>query len=296
MVRNRSLGGRAADVIIYVILVLTCVVCLVPLLNTLALSLSSSVAASSGDVLLWPLDFTLASYQNIVGDIAFLKSLGISFARTGVGTAFSFILMVMMAYPLSKSSKEFRFRNVFMWLMIGAMLFSGGLIPLYMVVNSLHLIDSFWSMILPCAVPVFNVILIMNYMKGLPKSVEESASIDGANPWQILFHIVLPMSIPVLTTVTLFTAVGHWNQFFDAMIYMNSPGKWPVQTYIQSLNVVMQSMSTITDPEEIQRLMQISGVTFNAAKVFVAMLPILIVYPFVQRFFVGGIVMGAVKE
>lgn len=296
MVRNRSAGSTIADCIIYIILGIACLVCLLPLINTLALSFSDSVAASSGKVFFWPINFTLESYRRIVEDSAFLRALGVSFARTAVGTVFSFCIMVLMAYPLSKSKKEFRFRGVYMWLLIGAMLFSGGLIPLYMVVNSLQLIDSFWSMILPCAVPIFNVILVMNYMRGLPKEIEESASIDGANPWQSLFKIVLPICVPVLTTVTLFTAVGHWNNFFDAMIYMNNPSKWPVQTYIYSLNISAQSMSTMTNPEEIARLMEISGVTFNAAKVFVAMIPIIVVYPFVQRFFVGGIVMGAVKE
>lgn len=296
MVQNHSLSGKIANVIIYFVLSLICLLCLVPIINTLALSFSSSVGAASGKVFLWPVDFTLASYQNILRDSAYLRALGISFLRTAVGTAISLVITVLMAYPLSKAASEFRCRNVYMWLLIFAMLFSGGLIPLYMVVNALGLIDSFWSMILPCAVPIFNVILVMNYMRGLPKAVEESAMIDGANPWQILVHIILPISTPVLMTVTLFTAVGHWNQYFDAMIFMNSPTNWPVQTYIQSLNMTMQSMTTITDPEEIKRLMQISGVTFNAAKVFVAMLPILIVYPFVQRFFVGGIVLGAVKE
>lgn len=296
MVKNQSIGGIVADVIIYIILGLACIVCLIPLINTLALSFSGSVAASSGKVFFWPIDFTLESYRRIVQDFAFIRSLGVSFARTAIGTAFSFFLMILMAYPLSKSKKEFRFRGVYMWLLIGAMLFSGGLIPVYMVVNSLKLIDSFWSMIIPCAIPIFNVILIMNYMRGLPKEVEESAAIDGANPWQSLFQIVVPMCVPVLTTVTLFTAVGHWNNFFDAMIYMNNPDKWPVQTYIYSLNLSAQSMATMTDPKEIARLMEISGVTFNAAKVFVAMIPIIVVYPFVQRFFVGGIVMGAVKE
>lgn len=287
---------KPGNVIIYIIMVITCIVCLLPIINTLAISFSSSVAAASGDVFLLPIDFTLASYQNIISDSAYIRALGVSFLRTGVGTTFSFVVMVLMAYPLSKSSKEFHKRNFYMWMLIGAMLFSGGLVPTYMLINSLGLIDSFWVMILPCAVPIFNVILIMNYMRGLPKEVEESARVDGANPWQILLKIILPMSKPVLTTVTLFTAVGHWNAFFDGMIYMNSPSKWPVQTYIQALNVTMQSFATITDPKEIERMLQISGVTFNAAKIFVAMVPILVVYPFVQRFFVNGIVMGAVKE
>ncbi len=295
MVRSKKLSGRISNVIIYFILILIITICLIPIINTLALSLSSSIAANAGKVFLWPVDFTVASYGQILNDSAYLRALIVSFARTIIGTMVTFVIIVLMAYPLSKSSKIFPMHNIYLWFIIGAMLFSGGLIPTYMVVFKLGLINSFWSMIIPCAVPVFNVILIMNYMKGLPAEVEESSQMDGASPFTNLIHIVVPMCKPVLATVALFTASGHWNQYFDAMIYMNDPSKWPVQTYIQSLNVSLQQMSTVTDPNEIARLMKISGVTFNSAKVFVAMIPILFVYPFVQKFFVGGIVMGAVK-
>ncbi len=295
MVRSKTFGGRLADGIIYFILVLIIVICLIPIINTLALSLSSSTAANAGKVFLWPVEFTKASYQQILEDSAYLKAIMVSFARTIVGTAVTFVVIVLMAYPLSKTTKAFPIRNIYMWFLIGAMLFSGGLIPTYLVVYKLGLINSFWSMILPCAVPIFSVILIMNYMKGLPAEVEESSQIDGASPLTTLIQIIMPMSKPVLATVALFTASGHWNQYFDAMIYMNNPEKWPVQTYIQSLNVSVQQIASVTDPNEIARLLKISGVTFNASKVFVAMIPILIVYPFVQKFFVGGIIMGAVK-
>ncbi len=295
MVRSKKFNGRIADIIIYFILILIIIICLIPIINTLALSLSSSIAANAGKVFLWPVDFTMASYDQIINDSAYLRALIVSFARTIVGTTVTFVIIVFMAYPLSKSAKIFPKRNIYLWFIIGAMLFSGGLIPTFMVISKLGLINSFWSMIIPCAVPVFSMILIMNYMKGLPAEVEESSQIDGASPLTTLVHIIVPMSKPVLATVALFTASGHWNQYFDAMIYMNDPSKWPVQTYIQSLNVSVQQISSVTDPNEIARLLKISGVTFNAAKVFVAMIPILIVYPFVQKFFVGGIVMGAVK-
>jgi ABC-type glycerol-3-phosphate transport system permease component len=295
MVRSKKLSGRIADIIICFILLLIIIICLIPIINTLALSLSSSVAANAGKVFLWPVDFTIASYDQILNDSAYLRALIVSFARTIVGTMVTFVIIILMAYPLSKNSKVFPMHNIYLWFIIGAMLFSGGLIPTYMVVYKLGLINSFWSMIIPCAVPVFSAILIMNYMKGLPAEIEESSQIDGASPFTNLVYIIVPMCKPVLATVALFTASGHWNQYFDAMIYMNDPSKWPVQTYIQSLNVSVQQMSSVTDPNEIARLMKISGVTFNSAKVFVAMIPILIVYPFVQKFFVGGIVMGAVK-
>lgn len=296
MVTNKNVVSKIFDGIIYFVLIIICLLCLVPLINTLALSFSSSGAANAGKVLLFPVDFTVASYEKILGDSAYLRSIGVSFLRVIVGTAVSFVIIVTMAYPLSKSKKTFRLRNIYMWAVVSTMLFSGGLIPLYMMVFNLKLINSFWALILPCAVPVFNVILVMNYMKGLPGSVEESAELDGAKPWTILIKIIIPMCKPVLATVTLFTAVNHWNQYFDGMIYLNSPAKWPVQTYIQSLQTNLSELATMTDPDEIARLLQVSGITFNAAKVFVALLPVIIVFPFVQKYFIGGIVLGAVKE
>ena len=176
------------------------------------------------------------------------------------------------------------------------MLFSGGLIPWYITIKSFGLIDTIWALVLPVAVPVFNVILLMNYFRGLPKELEESAGIDGAGAWQMLLKIFLPVSVPVLATITLFSVVGHWNSFFDGMILMNKKVNWPLQTYVQQLVVSLQSIMNVTDPEEQKRMLETSNKTFNAAKVFVSMIPILAIYPFLQRYFIGGIVLGSVKE
>lgn len=177
------------------------------------------------------------------------------------------------------------------------MMFNGGIVPNFMLVKSLHLMDTIWALILPGAVPIFNVILLMNFFKAIPHSLEEAAIIDGANPIQILLKVFLPMSKAALATIVLFCVVNHWNAFFDGKIYINSLEKLPLQTYIQSLVVDLnpEQMASMTE-EQLNEQMKMSSLTFNSAKVVVSMLPILIIYPFLQRYFVTGIVMGAVKE
>src|SRR5690606_18395248 len=150
-------------------------------------------------------------------------------------------------------------------------------------------------LVLPTAVPVFNVILLMNFFRGIPKELEEAAYMDGAGAWQILIKIFIPISTPAIATVTLFSVVSHWNSFFDGMILMNKMENWPLQTYIQQLVVSLDSLMNTNDPEELKRLMVVSNKTLNAAKVIISMIPILIIYPFLQRYFVKGIVIGSIK-
>ena len=198
-----------------------------------------------------------------------------------------------MAYPLSKSKKRFRAREIYMKIVIFAMLFNGGVIPLFMVVSKLHLNNTIWSLVLPGAVPVFNVILLINFFKGVPESLDEAARIDGAGPITVLLKVYLPISLPALATVGLFAIVNHWNDFFSGLVYMNKTSMYPLQTYIQQLSV---DMSQITDPEQLKRFAQVSNKTLDAAKIVVSTIPLLIIYPFLQKYFVSGIVIGAVKE
>ena len=168
--------------------------------------------------------------------------------------------------------------------------------PTYIVVSQLGLMDSLWALILPGAVPIWNCILLMNFFKNLPDELEEASFIDGAQPVQILVSIYLPISLPALATVILFSLVGHWNEFFSGMIYMNSAQNYPLATYISTMVNITKDLSTITDPDELQTLMKTSDTTVNSAKIFISMVPILIVYPFVQKYFVTGLVVGSVKE
>lgn len=288
--------NRIVDWTIYFILSLIAFFSIAPILNTLAISFSGKIPAMSGQVFFWPVEFNLNAYESIMNDRNFFISFGVSIKRVLLGGAINFIITILMAYPLSKSAKLFPGRNVYMWFVIFCMLFSGGLIPWYMTIYSLGLLDSIWALVLPTAVPVFNVILLMNFFRGIPKELEEAANMDGAGPWKTLSVIFVPISLPALATVTLFSIVGHWNAFFDGMILMHHKENWPLQTYIQQLIISVNSIMNTTDPEEIKRLTNMSSQLLNSAKVMVSMVPILLIYPFLQKYFVSGIVLGAVKE
>lgn len=295
MVQNRRVGARIFYAAILVILGILTFSCLYPLWYTFCVSVSAKAAASSGQVTIWPVGFTLASYQEIMGDSAFLNSFWISIKRTVLGTSVSMIVMVMLAYPLSKNQREFRARNVLIWIVIFCMVFHGGTIPWYLTMQNYGLIDNIWGLVLGGSLPVFNVILIMNFFRNLPKDLEEAASIDGAGPWQTLLQIVVPCSVPVLATVMLFVSVYHWNEFFQGLVLTSGEAHYPLQTYIKQM-VVNIPMSGDLSPEALAQLDQLSNKSLDAAKVFIAIIPMLIVYPFLQKYFVNGITLGAVKE
>jgi ABC-type glycerol-3-phosphate transport system permease component len=200
----------------------------------------------------------------------------------------------MTAFALSRAKQYFPQRNIYMWFLVFNMLFHGGLVPTYMLISELKLIDTLWVLVLPGAVPIFSIIILMNYMRNLPDELFESARIDGAGPWTIMVRIAIPLAVPSIATITLFSVVGHWNAWFDGAIYINSLSKVPLQTYIRSFITIIQDTSNLS-PEELERWNEISGKTFNAAKIFVSMLPVMIIYPFLQKFFVTGLVLGSVK-
>ena len=285
--------NKLIDTVVWLIVILMTLCCLLPLLNTLAISFSNNSAVNANQVGILPVGFTLSSYKKLLEDNQFWRSAWISVLRVVLGTGLNMLMMILLAYPLSKSKNRFASRDIYMKLVIFAMLFNGGLIPGYIIVSKLHLLNTIWALVLPGAVPVFNVILLMNFMKGLPEALEEAAVIDGASEWTILTRVVLPISKPGLATVALFCIVNHWNDYFQGLIYMRTPSKYPLQTYIQQLTI---DVSQITDPQQMIYFMTISTRTLNAAKIVVATVPLLVIYPFLQRYFVTGIVIGAVKE
>lgn len=293
MVTERSALSRLFNGLNVVVLILTMLLCLLPVWYTLSISLSDKAAAAAGHVFLWPKGFTFDSYRTIVNDSQFLKSFFISVQRVVYGSAISFFAILLMSYPLSKTSKEFRPRNIIMWLLIFAMLFNGGLVPWYLTMKTLGMINSIWGLVLGGGLPVFNVILVMNYIRNMPKELEESALIDGAGPWRILFSILLPLAMPVLATVLVFTIVYHWNEFFQGLVLMNKADHYPLQSYIRQVAVVIDP--TKMDEESVKRMSSLSNQTLNAAKIFISMLPLLVIYPFLQKYFVKGITLGSVK-
>jgi putative aldouronate transport system permease protein len=296
MVRETTAASKVFDVILIIFLASIALLCILPLWYTLMVSLSQKSAAAAGIVRLWPVGFNLVSYQQIMKDSSFFLSFWVSIKRVVLGASLSFIVTVLMAYPLSKSTKDFFMRNILMWTLVFTMLFHGGLIPLYQTVKAYGLIDNIWVLVLSGGVPMFNVILVINFFRNLPKELEEAALVDGAGPWYTLFKLFIPLSVPVLATITLFSIVGHWNEFFSGLVFMTKPDHYPLQTYIRQMVVQMDLTQLENDPETLKRLSEISNQTLNAAKIFIAMLPILAVYPFLQRFFIHGITLGSVKE
>jgi len=294
VVTNRSPGRKIFVAFNYTFLLFISVLCLMPIVHILALSFSSGSAAAAGQVTLWPVDFTTAAYENVFGKPEYLRAFWVSIQRVVLGTSISMVLMIITAYPLSKDNRQLRLRTLYAWVFVFTILFSGGLIPSYLTVKSLGLIDTLWALVLPTAIPVFNVILLLNFYRSLPKELEESARIDGASHFTTLWKIYVPLSLPALATTGLFTMVGHWNSWFDGMLYMNHTENYPLQTFLQT--VIIKMDFRFIKAENVELLLKLSDRTSRAAQIFVAAFPILIVYPFLQRFFIKGIVMGSVKE
>ncbi len=268
-------------------------ICLIPLIHIFALSLSSSAIAATGSVSLWPKGFTLNSYHFVANRPSFWTAMGVSLERIAIGGTVNLLLVILVAYPLSKERNEFRPRTFYAWAFFFTMIFGGGMIPTYMVIKQLGLLDTIWALVLPGAVPIFNVVLLLNFFRQVPKELSEAAFIDGAGHWVTLWRIYVPVSIPSLATILLFTLIGHWNSWFDGLLYMNRPEHYPLQSYIQTV-VVQRNFSSITQ-DEARLMTTISDKTLRSAQIFLGSLPIIMVYPFLQRFFVKGIVVGSVK-
>ena len=281
---------------VFNILVLVCItlLCILPFIHLFALSLSGSAAASAGKVGLWPVDFTLKSYEFLLEKSDFIVSLGVTLKRVFLGTIINMTLVVLTAYPLSKSSSQLKYRTALAWFFVFTNFFSGGTIPNFILIRNLQLFDSIWALVLPGAVAVGNVVLLLNFFRGIPKSLEEAAMIDGASQFTILFKVFLPVSKPALATILLFTIVGHWNAWFDGILYMNSPANYPLQSYLSTLNVNINT--SLMTSEELAIMKNVSDETLKSAQIFLGTLPIMLVYPFLQKYFVKGIVLGSVKE
>lgn len=289
-----SVGDKIFRVFDYIILSLLTLSCLLPMLHVVALSFSDSVSASANKVVFIPKGFNLAAYETMLANPAFSKSFFVSVFRTIVGTAINLFITVLAAYPLSKENNELRGRKWISLFFIIPMMIGGGLIPTYLLVKNLNLIDSIWALIIPGCLPIGNVVLMMNFFRGINKSIIEAADIDGASEFAILTKIVLPLSTASIATITLFQMVGHWNDWFAATIYINDTGKWPLQTLLRHM---LKSIDISTfGAETISRLRMLSDRSFRGAMIVFATIPILCVYPFMQKHFVAGITIGSVKE
>ena len=273
--------------------------CILPFVHLLAISLSDRVPVMAGQVVFRPVGFTTAAYRFIMGNAAFIRSVVVSLQRTGLGVSVNLLLIVLTAYPLSKAVRDFRGRTVIAWYFVITMLFSGGLIPGFMVVRATGLIDSLWSLVLPGALPVFSMLVVMNYMRSLPAELQEAAYMDGANHIQTLFRVILPVSTPTLATVALFSFVGHWNSWLDGMIFMNRIENYPLQTYLRTVivdpEIFFRNVTNVTTADIATYLDLINARTSSAAQLFLGIIPILAIYPFLQKYFTTGLVLGSVK-
>ncbi|GGD70327.1 carbohydrate ABC transporter permease [Paenibacillus nasutitermitis] len=288
---HKTLPYRIFSVFNYLFLAIISIVCLLPLYHLLMVSFSDTSAANAGLVTFWPIGFTIDAYVKTFDNANFITSLWVSVERTVLGTALALTVNAIAAYALSKDNRVFRGRNVYLWYFVITMLFNAGLIPSYILILKLGLLNNLLALILPGLVSVYNLILLLNFFRTVPKELEEATFIDGAGHFRSFISIYLPISLPALATIALFTMVGHWNAYFDGLIYMKGVENLPLASFMQTL--IVQGSTTGFDPAVIANMSQR---TLRASQIFIGALPILIVYPFLQRFFVKGIVIGAVKE
>ena len=288
--KSRKIGGKVFDVFNYALLALVAFVTLYPFLYVIFASLSDPVQLMGNSAPLWkPLGFSLAAYKKVF----FNSSIYIGYANTifyvVVGTTVNIIMTCIAAYVLSR--KQFMLRRFFTLMFIFTMYFNGGLIPNYLLIKGLHLIDNRLALILPGAISTFNLMIMITGFEGIPKSLEESARIDGAGDWTILFRIIMPLAKPTIMVILLYYAVGHWNAWFNAMIYIRDASKRPLQLFLRDI-LTRNQMGAMTGQTDIEDV----GQTIKYATILVSTAPILCIYPFIQKYFVQGVMIGAVKE
>jgi putative aldouronate transport system permease protein len=290
--KYRNLSGTLFDVSNYILLSIIGIVAVLPFIYVVAGSFASDTELTQRAVFLIPKTFTLSAYKFIFSTDTILKSIWVSLYVTILGTMVNLFFTVTMAYALSK--RGLMGRNTVLNMIVFSMLFGGGLIPTYIVIRELHMIDTYWALMIPGAISAFNLIIVKNFFQELPQELEEAAKIDGCTELGLLWRIVLPLSMPVLATFTLFYAVGHWNNFFSALLYLNDPAKWPLQVMLRQIVLLSQmaagDMSTV-DPQFVKQQEQ----SIKMAVIVVGTIPILLVYPFLQKHFAKGVLIGSVK-
>jgi putative aldouronate transport system permease protein len=294
-----SFGDRLYSITIYFLLSILAFVTFYPFWNAAVISFNSGMDTMMGGITFWPRDFTFENYKIVFQDKRILNGFFISISRTVIGTFLSVLLTAIFAYGLSK--KELIGRNYYMIFCIITMFFSGGLIPTFLLVRELGLMNSFWVMIIPGLISVWNMIIFRTFFQSLPAGLEESAKMDGCGYWGIFFRVVLPLSGPVVATLSLFTAVYHWNDWFLPSIYISDPNLLPIQTTLQQIlssNIMSEQMAQL-DSSAQGRMAAMKTVTtksLSMATMMVATIPIILVYPFVQKYFVKGVLVGSLKE
>ena len=293
--KKTSMGRKVFLAVDVIVILLLCLICMAPLLNLLAYSFSASQPIIENKVFLWPKEFTLKAYQYVLESKEFWSSVSVSVKRVLLGVPLNTLLTILVAYPLSKDERQFKARKYYVAYMLTVMLFNGGLMPTYYIVSKTKLIDTVWALIIPGAVPIFNCIVLMNFFRGIPSELEESAKLDGASQWQILWRIFIPISKPSLATIILFSLINHWNSWFDGLIYSNHTTNYPLQSYLQTLVTSTTEILAQGDVKAIAKLVDINDTNMKAAQIFISVIPLMLIYPFLQKYFTTGLTMGSVK-
>ncbi len=292
-----SYADKIFDIINVIVMIILLVIFVWPLWFIVIASVSNPNEVWNGNVLLWPKGFTMAAYEAVIE----YKNIWIGYRNTifytVVGTMINLVMTVCAAYPLSR--KDFMPRNFFMFMFMLTMYFGGGLIPTYLIVNKLGMINTVWAMMIPGACSIYNVIITRTYfVNSIPGSLKDAAELDGANSFQYLVKVVLPLSKPIIAVITLYYAVGHWNDYFTALIYINKTGLMPLQSFLRDLlmsnKLTMGSSMGGLDAATVEAKMQLSQ-TLKYSAIIVSTIPVLCIYPFIQKYFVKGVMIGSVK-
>lgn len=297
MVKDNSLSSRILDIVIYVSLILLMIITLYPIIYIFSVSVSSTTAYESGRVVFLPVEFNLEAYDVILKAGTIPRSFVNSVIYTVVYTIVSLFMTTTMAYPLSRSKDRVAFKGFFSKLVIFTMFFNAGIIPNYLVVKGLGLMDSMWALILPSAISTYNLVVMRSFFEGIPDDLEEAAFIDGANEITIFWKIMLPLSKAALATVGLFYGVYMWNSWFNAMLYLQSDTKFPLQLIIRQIIMQNQMAAELAAMGDTSMMTDqtTNSVSLKYATLFLSILPMLAVYPFIQKYFVKGVMVGSVK-
>lgn len=287
--RRRTAGERVFTVVNVVLLTGFALICLIPFIHVIGSSLATPGELATRNFVLVPREWTLAAYRYILSTPTIFRAMGVSVFVTAVGTFLSLLVTAMMAYSLAKP--HLPGRRAINFLVVFTMLFSGGMIPTFIVVSKLGLLDSLWSLILPVTVNAFNLVIMRNFFQGIPDSLEEAARIDGCSEVGVFLRVVLPLSMASIATIGLFYAVTYWNTYMGAVLFINDSSKWPIQVLLRQVVIVSSGMNADATSVDVVPPAQ----SVKMAVIAVATLPMLAVYPFVQRYFVKGAMIGSVK-
>jgi len=293
MVLDKSVSSKVLDVVVHTTMIIVLIITLYPVLFVLSASFSSKLAVEAGQVTVYPIGFNIDNYMLVFNDARVMRAFSNSVLYTAAGTTSNLLVTGMMAYALSR--RQLAFRKAYNWLIVIPLYFSGGLIPTFILVFNLGLYSNMWALILPNLVGITNLIIMRTFFQNLPIELEESASLDGANDLMIFFRIILPLSKPVVFTITLYYLVQYWNSWFSAFIYLPERDMAPLQLVIRELIIMNMSILEALEAGTASELANININGIRYATLFVSMVPMLMVYPFIQKYFVQGVMIGSLK-